>query len=58
VKLQLEVKEKNGQFQGQVKKYKSFLSKEKKKRAIREKKIKAKGKKRKKPCLIQKKNED
>jgi len=58
VKLQLEVKEKNGQFHGQVKKYKLFSSKEKQIWAIREKEIKAKENNRKRPCLIRRKNED
>jgi len=43
---------------GQVKKYKSFSSKEKQIWAIREKKIKAKENNRKRPCLVQRKNEN
>ena len=45
-------------FRGRAKKYKSFSSKEKLIWAIREKKIKAKEKNRKRPRLLQRKNEN
>ena len=43
---------------GQVKKYESFSSKDKQTWAIKEKKIKAKENNRKKPSLIQKRNDN
>ena len=45
-------------FRRQVKRYKSFSSKEKQIWAIRGKKTKAKENIRKRPCLIQRKNEN